>query len=460
MTEAQSIPEEIIIFRNPSTESDFVKKDLEKLKTTLKEKKFKFTEIDINQKGAPESVHYTPFIVYQNYKKRTNYKGRHSTHDRFLNFVRTARFLPSGDEDYTKENTFVYEKGRFKIVLGLKITDLSGSLPEGFDKEEFMAKAYKGLAKGLKNYKLKEKQLVSTSDVVFHMDFYPYRSEDGQLYVSYKLFSNYDCIQAIHIPAEASSGKYKKLEKVFAEAANNMQEELKLQLDSSTLGDAMSPVENDFVVVDWKTLGLELPEAPDNNVNADMNLEIAQNWAYEGGLGEGMPSLQFSFPPPLHQYSGELKEITGQLNLKEAQELKGAQASYEVDIKSLSMGLDELDKAIHSKILKTDQHPLTRFEFLEIGGEDTKLEWGKINRVMVRGKLQLLSTTLEVNAPTQMELYINDKGEPRLHIQSNFEIDQLKERFKIETPKGPEEANNRLLVNINLSMKPSAASEN
>lgn len=452
--EAQKIPEEIILFRNPSTESDFVNKDLEQLKKTLEEKKFQYKEIDVSQKGAPELVHYTPFILYQNYEKRINYKGRHSTHDRFLNFLRTARFLPKGDEAYTKKNTFVYKDGRFQLVLGIKITDLAGTVPEDFDKERFIERVYKGLAKGLRDYDLRTTQKVTTSDVVFHMDFYPYRSADDKLYVSYKLFSNYDCIQAIHIPAEAVWGSYKKLEKVFAQAASNMHEELKNQLAHSELGDAMQPVSELIKTRDWTSLGLDLPPAPVSGSITNSDLAIAESWVYEGGLGEDIPSLQFSFPAPLHQYSGELDEIRGELELNPQKELSQSKASFEVDIQSLTMGLDELDEAIHEKILKTANHPVTRFDFIEVSGENTKLAWGKMNRVVVRGQLQLLSQKIEVEAPTQIELYLNDAGEPRLHLQSSFEIDQLKERFQIETPKGPREANNRILVNINLSMQP------
>lgn len=454
---AQKINEEFVIFWQKNAESAFTQNNIKALTEHLDQKGFKYTLLDIEKTGAPAEVTFTPFIVYQNHLGRRIYKGRYTTHNRILNFARTMRFVEEKQRSYEKENVFVWENGKSKIYLDIKITKLNG-VKKGYNAKAFMEEAYKGLKAGLTKYQLKEKATVTLSDETFYMNLYPYQSEDGKLYVSYELFSHYDCINPIFQQFnEVAAGDFAtEKQQTIAKAAQIMQEEIVRQMHHSELGDALTPVPTTIQKETWESLSLPLPPKPTTSENKTQasTVNLPNNWVYDGAIMDGVPALQFHFPPPLHQYAGELKAIDGYLKLKKATVFDTKKAVFTVPIKSLTMGLPALDTAVHEKILNAALYPTATLTIKKITATDAALTIGKILHAQVQCNFTLVGKTIDVQAPVQIEVFLNKENDPRLHVITSFELNELMSIFNIEGPPGPSQASNTVVIDANFVMKP------
>ena len=193
----QKIDEELLIFINKKTDSEFTQSDIRKLEVEMYNNKITTKIIDINEVGAPKDIGYTPYIMYRNYLGNKLYKGRHTSHKRILNFIRTVRRLDQASIDYKEKNIMVWKQERANLMFKLKITSPQGHLPNNFDQKQFDIEVIKGLKQGFKGVQYTKSHRVSNSDDIFYCNFYPYISEDGKLFVSTEIFSHYDCINPV-----------------------------------------------------------------------------------------------------------------------------------------------------------------------------------------------------------------------------------------------------------------------
>ena len=127
-TYAQEAPfEDVILFVDKKENSAFVIEDIQKLQKFLSDNQISSTVIDIRTEGAPEEVAYTPCIVYRNQNGHQFYKGKHTTHKRLLNYIKTVRGLSPEPIDYSEKNVFVWQKDQAKLIFKIKITPPTGS---------------------------------------------------------------------------------------------------------------------------------------------------------------------------------------------------------------------------------------------------------------------------------------------------------------------------------------------
>ena len=85
----QNAEEELLIFINKKTDSEYTLSNIRLLKADMKSYKIAGRIIDISETGAPVEVAYTPYILYRNYLGNKLLKGRYTSHKRILNFIRT-----------------------------------------------------------------------------------------------------------------------------------------------------------------------------------------------------------------------------------------------------------------------------------------------------------------------------------------------------------------------------------
>ncbi len=407
----QTIEEELLIFVQPEQQSEFTKNNLKSLEALLKEQGIRVRQVDVSKVGAPKEVGFTPFLVYRNHLGRKVYKGRYTTHQRLLNFIRTVRRLPETAINYKEQTVFVHEYSRGALLLQPKITPLAGT-DTGIKQEDVQQQALRGLKKGFAQWSYENSYAVSDADELFYVNFYPYRSKEGQVYVSSELYAHYDCHTPIYrqyeTPATGSS-----IEAAFAQAAQQMLAEIQQQLVNSEQGDAMNFLTKKTALTAWEALNLPVLNAPERSATTiNTAIQLPTAWELEGAVSPNAPLLTFNFPAPLRHYGGELKEITGNVLLKSATTLAAAQGQFVVNVSSLQMGEAEFDSYVKGTVLMVGQNPKATLTFQEVLGDDLNLQLGRLTTVQVKGKLTLLGKSSEVVASTQFEPLINKEGEP------------------------------------------------
>jgi len=292
--------------------------------------------------------------------------------------------------------------------------------------------------------------------VIFYCNFYPYIAEDGKVYVGHEIFSHYDCINPIYKQFD-KPGTGNSVEEGFTAAASGVFPEIKRQVDSSQLGDAMNFVSKKIKIIPWKKLNLRKLKAPDKGTFANVqNVDFPKEWTLVGPIDDDTPLLTFNFPPPLRQYGGELKKTTGSLSLKEDKTLENASGKFIVEVKSLEMGDGSLNHSVKESMLFVDEFPNAQLEFSKIVSEDFKLKLGKITQVNIEAQLTMLAKSDFVAATAQFEPFLNDKGELLLQVTTQFILPDLTGSYKIDGPDGPKEASNTMLFNANFLMKPAS----
>lgn len=448
----QKIDEELIIFVQKATDSQFTLDNIKALEAYMLEHNITTKIIDIDKTGAPKEIGYTPFIVYRNHIGQKIFKGRYTSYKRLLNFIRTVRRLPSADISYEEKNVFVWKQERSNLVIKLKITDPQGSLGKSFNAKKFQKEYLKGLKNGFSPAQHKNSTSVGNSDELIYCSFYPYIGEDGKIYVSSEIHSHYDCHTAIYQQFDApSTGN--SVDEAFTAASKNALKEIQRQVVESKLGDAMNYTKNTKITT-WDDLELRTLKAPEKSTQKEFaDITFPKEWVVAGPLDESTPILSFNFPPPLRHYGGELKTATGSIALNQAQSLESAKGEFVVDVASIEMGESELTQAVLESMLYAKKYPNATLVFKKIIGENLKLTLGTITTARVEGDLTMLEKTAPIVASAQFEPFLDENGALRLHIYTQFTINDLKGNYTVAGPDGPAEANNKMLFSASLLMK-------
>lgn len=419
--------------------------------------------------GAPPEVVITPMIVFQNHRGRSIYQGRTTTLRRVDNFIRTSRFVPQGDEALVRENIPVWRLGGAKIWAPIKIAPVTGTPPDGYDHDEFVRRMRKALEKGFDNFKTEEKVRLGRGDRGFYMDFYPWRADDGTLFLSLALYSQFHCKEPVferraRAAADIESfakneppitGPWRRRARLFRQAAEMMEAAVRAQVENPTSGDGFDPVL--LRNADWAALGLSLPPAPARAEGAvPANLEIPTAWKLADPGPDAPPLVQFRFPAPLDHYTGVVTKGEGELTLGAGKEPVGMTGFVRMDPKSVTMGEPDLDKALQGSIfLNTGKHPFASYDIESASGDGEPLSFGRLAIVSLEGRFTLKGKQLPISLPVEMEPVLGDDGRLRLLARGRFQIQV--DQFDIEGADGPSPANKTLIFDLNMAFEPKGA---
>ncbi len=411
-------------------------------------------------KGSPQEIAVTPLIVYQNHRGRSGYQGRTTTLDRIRNFIRTSRFIPQGEAALLRKNIPVWKYGRSRIWAPIKVSPVTGVLPEDHDNAAFQREARRAIEKGFLNFRTRKEAKLGRADRGFYMDFYPWRAEDGTLFLSLALYSMFDCKEPVYKTEDAPLvGPWKDRKRLFSEAAARMEEMVQNQITDAESGDGFDPVAESVPEAEWAALGYPLPPAP---AQADMavpvNAEIPLQWVLkapdsEASASNSPPMVQFRFAPPLDHYRGEVTKGSGELAFPDNRLSDGMAGHIEMDPKTVTMGVPDLDKALQGSVfLHTKEYPVSRFVIRSAGGDGQPIAYGRLSPASVTGDFTLRGNTLPLTATAEMEPIINRDGEPRLLVRARFQITVTE--FEVEGADGPSPANETMLFNTVLTFHP------
>lgn len=449
--------QQLIVFLQPESavDKDFEQTKLPKIREMAKEKEIEVIVKDAT-KGAPGEVTLTPMLVYQNHRGRSIYQGRSTTLERVENFLRTSRFVPQGEENLKRTNLPVWDLERMQVASPIKITELAGTQPSGFDQEDFASKAKQAMAKGFGNFTLHETAELRRGDRSFYMDFYPYRGEDGKFFLSLALFSQFHCKDPVFKTTEAIAGQWSNWDKVFAEAGKVMERAVKAEFTKPDSGDAFTPVAKAVAVKSWSDLGLDLPEAAAQQRDfAAADLSLGQSWTVVSAGENDPPSIMYRFPAPLDNYTGVVSGVSGNFTFGSGLSIEGSKGKIIADPKTIVMGDPDLDSALQTSVfLHTKKYPESTFVIESMSSEDESIAFGRMATGSVTGTFTLKGKEVPLTAAFEIEPIVSAEGQPKLLMRGRFTIDVLE--FDVESADGPAPANHTLIFDVNLQLKPAA----
>jgi polyisoprenoid-binding protein YceI len=451
---AASEAEQLLVFVQPgasTVETAFQEHRLPEIRKLAESMGVSVHIVDARQ-GAPLQISLTPLVVYQNHRGRSIYQGRTTTTARIRNFIRTSRFIPQGEELNRREHIPIWESGRSRIWAPLKVAALTGSRPKNYDHEAFVAAALKNISKGFKRFRMQKVAELDRADRGFYMDFNPWLSPDGSLYISLVLFSQFDCKAPVY--QKKITGPWNDRGRLFQEASALMEKEVTQIINNPESGDSFDPIKTDIPQKSWEQIGFPLPPTPAaKTAELTALTRIPTNWVLTKSGPDEPPMIQFRFPAPLDNYTGEVLAAKGELTLPQSLIVSGATGSIEIDTtSSITMGEPRLDEAIRGSImLFTKKFPTAKFEVVSITSDDQPIAYGRLTPAFVTGTFTLKGKSVPLISKTEFEPVVSEDGNPRLIIGGAFNIDLR--AFTIEGADGPAPARYTLLFDVNFILK-------
>ena len=410
--------------------------------------------------GAPEEVHTTPLLVYQDAQGRSIFRGRFTDLDRIAQFLRTVRAGPLANADVVHEDTAVWRRGRAVVIAPIKITPLTGVIPARFDEAAFAASARRAILSGFKRFRSERQVVTGPSDRAFYMDFHPYRDPAGRLFVSTAIYSGFNCVEPVFQGfSEPVTGAWADQADVFARAGRMLEDRVAQLGISSDVGDAYDPVERDVPATSWGALGLALPPAGPSAVAVApaSAITLPRRLVVGAALPDDPPRLQFRFASPLDTYNGEVRVLNGTITLGEKSRLRGASGTLEAATASVTMGNKTLDAELRDPMLRADAFPVARFVLDPVEAADVELVPGVPTPFTATGHLEMLGVSVPLSVNAQAEPGLADDGSPWLDVRARFVI-RIGAAFGLKGPDGPSPANDTLEFAVRLALKPEAES--
>ncbi len=403
--------------------------------------------------GAPAEVRITPLIVYQNHRGRSIFQGRYASIERVRNFIRTSRAVPQREGAHLRRDVHVFRDGRATVLAPVKIAPVTGTLPVDHDHERFSALARKAVEGAFAKFERAVSVSVGRADRLFYVDFYPWRSEDGQLYLSAALFSQFHCKKPVFArTSDPFVGRWKDRAALFGRAALALESALLEEMANSDRGDGFDAVGLGVPVLTWEGLGLDLPDRPAGARVSTGAERLGCKWVVEAGAGDAA-RVQFRFPSPLDGYAGEARTITGHVGFGPDLRAVGAGGAFEVRTTSVTMGDPDIDEAIHGRtFLDVERFPTSTFVIERVTNAAGKLAYGERVNLDMHGVFAMRGVSIPLTAAAVFEAIVDDRGAPRLVMRAEFEIG-LKP-FGLEGPDGPSPQKETLVFEVNLLLKP------
>lgn len=405
--------------------------------------------------GAPEVVAVTPLLIHQNSRGRSIYQGRYGNIPRIRNFMRTSRLVTREPHPLTRADVPVWQTGRAVVATPIKVTAVTGDVPEGFDQQAFARAANAAIDAGFQRFERRDEVSIGRSDRMFYLDIHPHLSAAGLLFISCEIYSQFNC----HVPVvseldEPFVGVWEDRATLLAEVAASLEQQVVELIESAPTGDAFEPVAATVSVVTWSEIGLDLPPAPvDRRGATPIAVELPDAWRVREQDGEA--AILFHFLAPLDGYAGEARSVDGRLTL-EGGALAGAVGHFEVPIASLTMGDPDLDAAIRGSVfLDADRWAYSRFEIDSIEAEVESLRFGEQVQAIMHGRFRLKDRTIPLDVRTTLEPVVDGDGTPLLLLEGDWSI-RLRDPFGIEGPDGPEPAKDTLLYTCRITLEPAA----
>ena len=386
-------------------------------------------EIRYAEEGLPKEISGLPALVMESKAGNSLYGGLIGESSSVLNFIRTSSFRAiSVKQDRLEDATYLMN-GTQKIVIPIKYTG-DGDLRQRIAEE--IVSCMDALNEPVSLY---------PTDRKLYLDVHPFYKGDT-IFLSYAIFSQFNCIKAIKDnfgdPLIGFKGTetalVENLVRFFKKDVDNYFDQ---EISGFTLASNPEKMMNkaDYLF------------GPKENLNEDLEsttLEtaIAGSWSNLTPLSFGQPLVQFNFPTPLNRYAGEIKKVSGNIELEEGM----MSGFFEAELSSLTMGMKDLDAKVLKQYLKVRSNPTASFNFENIS---IPLNWDVEGRQKIQGEFNFMGKLI----PLEVEAKIRPQGRDQsLHVAVDFLL-EITDTFGIAGPDGPVEASSYFEFSVNVKMK-------
>ncbi|MEL7219821.1 MAG: YceI family protein [Bacteroidota bacterium] len=435
--------EKLLIFTQVQ-DQHFLENSLPQIKEWAEQENIELLEMDIQQ-GVPATITATPAVVFVNQSGNAIYASRYAELGTIKNFVRTSRVRPQNQIPLCDEDVLSWEQGRGRIHAKIKQTVLSGTKSTHWEDDAWQAKINTALQQGMNNFAMTDGSCLARTDRAFYCDIHPYLAEDGQLYLSLELFSMFNCIRSVYQTGDTPLvGKMEECEALFVQAGQVFQAQIIQVIQQSEIGDAWTPLPEDTPVKSWEALGFSVTALDEAVTIFPDDFQLSTQWESPQAAIPGVPSLFFRFMEPLDRYAGEVPNFEGELSLHPNGSLRSG--NFTAKLKSLTMGMAELDDKVKRKYIYTKRFPEASFEFnLPVG---TSLEAGQVNRIPVEGTFRFMKQEQEMRLQAELTPQLDDNGQQELYVHAQFDLN-ITDDYGIKGPDGPEKASKTMVFDLN-----------
>ncbi|MBT8364235.1 MAG: YceI family protein, partial [Deltaproteobacteria bacterium] len=277
-------------------------------------------------------------------------------------------------------------------------------------------------------------------------------SQEGTLFISLALFSEFDCKKPVF--TEKIIGPWQKRDELFPQAAALMEDTVAQIIDDPESGDSFDPVDQSVPQKKWEQIGFALPPAPKvKTARPSISAVAPQKWVLRTPGPDDPPMILFRFPAPLDSYAGEVKSGRGNLSLPENRLVEGTRGFVEIDTRTaITMGDPRLDEAIQgSMMLYTKKFPTATFKIEKVTGDGQPIAYSRLSPATVEGTFELKGKPIPLTSVIEIEPILDEAGKPRLLINGTFKIDLR--TFDIEGADGPAPARHTLLFDLNFVLQ-------
>ncbi len=402
--------------------------------------------------GLPANITTTPALIFQNFRGRSIYSNRYAEFTTISNFVRTSRVASQRPITYLRSEVLARRQGRTTIALPIKITPISGKGAGKIDAEEFKAEIIKELSNAMQSFDWEKEVRLKKTDRLFYIDLHPYLDERKNLYLSSEIYSQFSCQDPIFSQLKTPvNGTWERRKEALKQVAVLLEQEINRQIIESKIGDAFTPVSEETAALEWEDLGLQLPSAPSRprSISASDLPRIPNGWSFYKATDEAIPIVQFRFMEPLDRYAGEVRTLSGNMELDaDQQRLTG---NFEAEMQSLTMGMASFDENVLGKYIKAFKFPRSSFQF-DSSVPIPPLNYGQTQEVIVDGTFELMRRKRPVKVQALLTPIVSETGQPLLLVNAFFSLN-IVDDFKIKGPDGPAPARKTLLFDLNFLMK-------
>lgn len=442
--------DEQLIIITQAGDGHFVNNCLPQLEAWAAAEGIKIHQLDPTN-GIPKEITATPAIIFQNKQGRAIYASRYAEFGTIKNFVRTNRVRSQPQAVFCADNVLQWNNGRAKLNAPIKLTPLSREMSESQIFDDFAINAINAIASGMTNFKQQAEACLARTDRAYYCDVHPYLSADGVLFLSLEMYSMFNCIRPVFSTGDQPlRGDFADYEQLFKEAGQLFQAQIIANITTSESGDAWTPLSLATPVITWENLGLQIDETQVSTAVLPKDFELIKNWRYSEAAIPGVAPLFFRFMEPLDRYAGEVPEFTGTLNLSPDGSLQKGQ--FVADLRSLTMGMAELDDKVKRKYIYTKRFPQASFAF-DLPSPDQPLLSGQTNRVPVAGVFTFMDKELPLLVQAELTPQIGESGDQQLLVHVQFDLN-ITDDFGVEGPDGPDPARKTMVFDLNFFMSP------
>jgi hypothetical protein len=433
--ETQENDAALVIFYQSTSDSSFLQNQLPWLKEVAANQQLDL--ILFNQEaGFPAKVTATPAIMYLGKNGKALFGGKYRERSAVENFARISRLRPVESQPDLRTDILSRQQGQQQVVIPLKITEQQGAYATTLPWGRRVELAFE--AQG--TFRKKDTVSLWPCDRRYYLDVHPYVEADGRVFLSAAVFSQFDCINAIWENfGQPFTGNVDELDALLEQLCSVSDSIINNYLNGSQGNESLSPLPDDAPGIALSELP-ELEKYQSEDKEKTYPILSGLEYAKPQALAPSLPMLSFNFPAPLDRYAGEVRKLKANITFN--QDRTSISGNVLAEVKSMTMGMKDLDKKVLKSYLYAKNFPEARFDFANVPLAKT---WrgGSALRIRVPGTFEMIGKSQPLLADAIFEPVQLPNGDVALAVTASFQLD-ISEPFGLTGPDGPEDLRNQM----------------